>query len=93
MTLHIKLAILTVVIGCSSGCAGVRDHWSYAFGRIWSNTCGGIVKHGPEFATCAATSVAEGAVDDAIGDAVNHGESSSERKQRRIDEFYNEDEE
>ena len=91
--MRLKLAILLLAVACLSGCAGVRGHWSYAFGRLWSNTCGGIVKHGPEFATSAATSVAEGAVDDAIGDAVNHGESSSERKQRRIDEFYNEDEE
>lgn len=91
--MRLKLAILLLAVACLSGCAGVRGHWSYAFGRLWSNTCGGIVKHGPEFAAGAATSAAEGAVNGAIGDAVNHGEASREQKQRRIDEFFDEDDE
>ncbi len=80
-----KFAIIFCVV-CLSGCAGVRDHWSYAFGRLWSHTCGQIVKHGPEVATGAALDCA----DSAIGDAIHHGESRREREERKVDEFFDE---
>lgn len=80
--------LLVIAALCFTGCADVRQHWTYGLGKFWNHSSEQVAKHGPEFASDAAGQAVSSAVDNTLDNAIRGKETPRERQERENEEFF-----